>query len=61
MLVTDAISNSCGSTNTSWTVPWIIGSTAAPTPLLVSIPTIGGFTTSYPLPPFNKSIDSKGP
>ena len=45
-LVTAAISNSWGSTNTSLTVPWIIGSTAAPTPVLVSIPTIGGLTTS---------------
>jgi len=61
ILVTASISNSWGSTNTSLTVPWITGSTAAPTPLLVSIPTIGGFKTSYPLPPFNKSTDSKGP
>ena len=55
------MSKSCGSTNTSLTVPCNMGSTAAPTPLLVSIPTIGGFNTSYPLPPFSKSIDSKGP
>ena len=61
ILVTWSISNSWGSTNTSLTVPWIIGSTAAPTPVLVSIPTIGGFTTSYPLPAFNKSTDSSGP
>ena len=56
-----SISKSCGSTNTSLTVPWIIGSTAAPTPVLVSIPTIGGLTISYPLPPFSKSTDSRGP
>ena len=61
MLVIVSISNSWGSTNTSFTVPWIIGSTAAPTPVLVSIPTMGGFTTSYPLPPFKRSTDSKGP
>ena len=61
ILVTASISNSWGSTNTSLTVPCMIGSTAAPTPVLVSIPTIGGFNTSYPLPPFNKSPDSKGP
>ena len=61
ILVTWSISNSWGSTKTSLTVPWIIGSTAAPTPVLVSIPTIGGFTTSYPLPAFNKSTDSSGP
>ena len=61
ILVTASISNNWGSTNTSLTVPCIIGSTAAPTPVLVSIPTIGGFNTSYPFPPFNKSIDSKGP
>ena len=46
ILVTWSISNNWGSTKTSLTEPCIIGSTAAPTPLLVSIPTIGGFTTS---------------
>ena len=61
ILVIWSISNSWGSTNTSLTVPWIIGSTAAPTPVLVSIPTIGGFNTSYPEPPFSKSTDSSGP
>ena len=62
ILVIDSISNSWGSTNTSLTVPWIIGSTAAPIPpTLVSIPTMGGFSMSYPLPPFNKSTDSRLP
>ena len=61
ILVTWSISKSWGSTNTSLTEPCIIGSTAAPTPVLVSIPTIGGFNISYPLPPFNRSTDSKGP
>ena len=61
IFVTDFISNSWGSTKTDFTVPCIIGSAAAPTPLLVSIPIMGGLTTSYPLPPFNKSIDLRGP
>ena len=61
ILWTDSISKSWGSTNISLTVPWSIGSIAAPTPVLVSIPTIGGFTISYPLPPFSKSTDSRGP
>ena len=61
MLWTWSISNSCGSTNTSFTVPTSIGSAAAPIPLLVSIPIIGGFKISYPLPPFNKSTDSNEP
>ena len=46
MLVTASISNGCGSTNTSFTVPRRIGSAAAPTPELVSIPIIGGFNIS---------------
>ena len=46
ILVTSLISNGCGSTNASFTVPRTIGSAAAPTPELVSIPIIGGLSTS---------------
>ena len=61
ILCTSSISNDWGSTNTSFTVPWTIGSAAAPTPVLVSIPIIGGFKTSYPEPEFKRSTDSSEP
>ena len=39
----------------------MIGSANAAVPELVSIPITGGFNTSYPVPEFNKSTDSRGP
>ena len=39
----------------------MIGSANAETPELVSMPITGGFTTSYPVPEFSKSIEVIGP
>ena len=61
ILVTDCMSKSCGSTNIFSTLPEIIGSTNAVTPVLASTVIDGGFITSYLSPEFNTSTSSKGP
>ena len=61
MLVTSSTSKSWGSTITSLTVPFNIGSISAVVPEEFSTLTTGGLTISYSFPPFITSIDSRGP
>ena len=53
-------SNSWGSTNISFTLPLIIGSTLAvvPMPTTPSTTTFGGLTISYPVPVLYTSVSS---